>query len=108
MLIHLPIEWNKLNCSTHSVYGHLYLPECVCACEFYVLCVRGLPLQGAELIEILTSGACSETTDITSLCATASHRVQRQTPEGSQLVKPILAHYLNQASIFGGIFTQTV
>ncbi len=67
---------------------------CVCVC----VCARGLsdPLQGAELIEILTSGACNETTDITSLCATASHWVQRENARGLlQLLKPILAHYLN-------------
>lgn len=68
----------------YSDNAYLYLAGSSVHVNVYVcVCVWGPSdlLQGAELIEILTSGACSETTDITSLCATTSHWVQI-TPEG--------------------------
>lgn len=74
MFIYMLAQQNKLT------FGHLHL----CMVSVNVcLYVQGLSvsLQGADLIEILTSGTCSKTTDITSLCATASHWVQI-TPEG--------------------------
>lgn len=105
--IYLPTEWNKLNCSAHSVYGHLYFRECVCVCLWILcaVCARPPITRSWTDRDLNIWRVQWNHRHYIFVCYCKSPSSQANARGLSQLVKPILAHYLNQASILGGIFT---